>query len=361
MNLIMFTQKLDREASVQGFAHEWIARLSDHLEQLFVITNELGDYHLPDSVTVRSLRAEDNVSRPTKVLLLWSALREFYRKAEIHGAFVHQIELYGLVALPQLKLHGTPIVQFKAHKGVPLTLKLASYVFDGFVTSSEDGLELRTPRKWVIGQGINTDRFRPGEGEGTSGEFRISSIGRISPVKDYETLFYALQEYRGRGPDDDSVNVRLVGGPGTPEQRQYKAKLVSLVEELGIEDWVEFVPPKPNEAIPEEYRRADLFVNLSHTGSLDKAVLEAMACECPVVTSNWAYREVFPESIKQKCLIEPGDVETLADRIEYFRDIKGSGEDRELREALREIVVSEHNLDRFLERLVDVFRKLQSR
>lgn len=357
MNLLMFTQKLDREASVQGFAHEWVRKLADHVDELIVIANEVGLYDLPDSVAVHSLGAENDRGRLKKLYRLWSYLTETLNTHRIDGAFVHQIEHYGLASWFHLRWHEVPIVQFKAHKGVPVTLGAASYLFDYFVTSSEDGLELETDRKRVIGQGINTDRFRPTNESADSETFRLSTIGRISPVKDYETLLEALAKYqRDNGP----LSVRIIGGPGTPDQRQYHQKLKQMAVELGIEDVVEFVPPVPNEEVVSEYRRSDLFVNLSRTGSLDKAVLEAMACECPIVTSNWAYREVLPESLQERCMIEPGDVDSLVDKIKFFRSIQGTSQERDLTGQLRKIVVEEHNLDRFMERLVEVFRELKT-
>ena len=45
----------------------------------------------------------------------------------------------------------------------------------------------------------------------------------------------------------------------------------------------------------EFYQSGDLFVNLSDTGSLDKAVLEAMACGLKILTSNEAFKSVLKE------------------------------------------------------------------
>ncbi|MEK7522407.1 MAG: glycosyltransferase, partial [Patescibacteria group bacterium] len=58
---------------------------------------------------------------------------------------------------------------------------------------------------------------------------------------------------------------------------------------------IEFVGPIPNKNIVEFYQSGDLFVNLSDTGSLDKAVLEAMACGLKVLTSNEAFKNIVPE------------------------------------------------------------------
>lgn len=358
MKLVMFTQTLDRNASVQGFAHEWVRVLGERLDRLFVIANEVGCYDLPESIEVYDLGARDGVGRSRKIYRLNKYLHGITGDHRLDGAFVHQIEHYGLAGWLQLWWQNVPIVQFKAHKGVPVTLWMASYLFDHFVTSSEGGLELRTDRKRVIGQGIDTNRFRPRERNGEDGPFTLTTVGRISPVKDYETLLDASHRYLDRSSGED-FRVRIVGGPGTSEQKTYLRELKETTRDLGIDRVVEFVPPVSNEEIVEEYRSCDLFVNLSRTGSLDKAVLEAMACECPIVTSNWAYREVLPEPLRESCMIEPGDVEGLVEKIDFFRRKRGTKDETDLTRQLREIVVEEHNLERFMDRLVEVFRALQ--
>jgi glycosyltransferase involved in cell wall biosynthesis len=355
----MFTQKVDLNAPVQGFAHRWIEVLADKLSNLIVITNELGKHQLPKNVTVHSLGKERG----------YSFLRKFFRlqhltasvlKSNLDGIFVHQIEHYGLAVMPQLVSRPIPVVQFKAHKGIPWTLSIANKVFDGFVTSSAGGLELPDRRKVVIGQGIDTDLFSPLPQQSNRGEnddqFSIVSVGRISPVKDYETLIDAVGILRGSNRSRN-IKVSIVGGPGTPEQTKYLESLKNKVIQESLEDVIEFRSPVPNREVPGIYRSADLFVNLSKTGSLDKAVLEAMACECLILTANWAYKEVLSDSLADDLVIQPEDQHELADAILSIRSWDAKRK-RTVEKNLRSIVVNNHNLDRFMERLVKVFELL---
>lgn len=50
-------------------------------------------------------------------------------------------------------------------------------------------------------------------------------------------------------------------------------------------DSVYLVGAVANRNIIPFLQEADLFVNTSHTGSLDKAIVEAMACGLPILTS----------------------------------------------------------------------------
>ena len=64
------------------------------------------------------------------------------------------------------------------------------------------------------------------------------------------------------------------------------AELHSLVAELGIADDVVFVGGVPLEETALFYQAADLLVYPSLNETFGLPILEAMACACPVVTSD---------------------------------------------------------------------------
>ena len=68
--------------------------------------------------------------------------------------------------------------------------------------------------------------------------------------------------------------------------QKYSAELHQLAAELGISDDVVFVGGVPNEETVHFYRAADLLVYPSFNETFGLPILEAMACACPVVTSN---------------------------------------------------------------------------
>ena len=49
---------------------------------------------------------------------------------------------------------------------------------------------------------------------------------------------------------------------------------------------VTFLGPLTQETLRDEYRHAAYFIHTSETGSLDKVVLEALSCGCPVLTRD---------------------------------------------------------------------------
>ena len=72
-----------------------------------------------------------------------------------------------------------------------------------------------------------------------------------------------------------------------------------------------------NKNIVSFLQNADLFVNMGQTGSLDKAMVEAMACGLPILTCNEALEEVL-EDYQEELMYPKKDYRSLAEKIEYI-------------------------------------------
>jgi glycosyltransferase involved in cell wall biosynthesis len=93
-----------------------------------------------------------------------------------------------------------------------------------------------------------------------------------------------------------------------------------------------------------------VFVNLSDTGSLDKAVLEAMSCGVTIVTSNVAFKDILGR-IDPVLYIHDSDPRELATKLKMLRK-RDVQEIHALGRSLREVVVSNHDLRKLAKRLV---------
>ena len=102
----------------------------------------------------------------------------------------------------------------------------------------------------------------------------IISVGSFKEAKDYPTLLRAFRLVRER------IDARLlILGEGP-----LKMELTRLAQDLGIVDSVEFLGFQQN---PYKYmRNADLFVLSSAWEGFGNAIVEAMACGCPVVSTD---------------------------------------------------------------------------
>lgn len=105
----------------------------------------------------------------------------------------------------------------------------------------------------------------------------VLSAGRLVPWKGYEELVFAMREVKESVPNSQL----LIVGDG-PE----RAKLESLVLELGLEGTVHLPGRIPHEELPELYATSRVFVlNTSYEG-FSHQIIEVMAAGLPLATTS---------------------------------------------------------------------------
>jgi len=127
-------------------------------------------------------------------------------------------------------------------------------------------------RMRTIWNGIDVDRFSY---SGPRDVPTAISVARLSPEKDYATLFHAVQIVVRDVPE---FRLKLVGD-GVERPR-----LEKLADELGIRRHVEFLGERAD--VNELLRTAGFFVSSSRTEGISLTLLEAMAVGLPIVTTR---------------------------------------------------------------------------
>lgn len=344
MKLLICTQVVDRDDPVLGFCHRWIEEFARHTERVTVVCLREGAHALPDNVTVLSLGKEEGVGRLGYVLRFFRYA--WQQRREYDAVFVHMNTEYVVLGGLLWRLLRKRIVLWYAHGHVPFLLRVATALAHTVTTSTESGFRLLTEKKLVVGQGIDTERFASCAEPYTDGPLRLIAVGRLSPIKHYETLIRAVAALVGRGVD---VSVGIIGGVGAPGQEAYLAQLETLVVDLRLRGRVVFLGAISNREIAVHLCRAHLFVNPSQTGSLDKAGLEAMASGLPVLTCNEAFAEVLGEHA-DRLMFPRGDHGALAERISGFM---GADDRAAVAAELRERVVREHGVAQLIPRILE--------
>ncbi len=346
-HLLILTQAVDRNHPVLGFFYEWIASFAEQLDTVTVIALSAHAVDLPHNVKVISLGKEKGAGRAA---LLWGFIREISKNIrQCDAVFVHMCPIYAIIAAPFARYFHKPLSLWYVHASVTGELRCAEKLVDRIFTASAASFALQSTKVIITGHGINTDNFKPATTLRADHLFRIISIGRISPIKKYETLIEASALLVNRH-DMKNLQVRIFGDVGHPSQLPYLSSLKSLVKKHSLENHVIFLGPLSHHNVADHYQGSDIAVNCSDTDSLDKSVLEAMACGRLTLTSNRAFHDIFYKNFPY-LIFKKGDAGDLAKKI-----ILVVGMDVVMRGAmendLRQIVVRDHDLKRLIGKLV---------
>jgi len=158
--------------------------------------------------------------------------------------------------------------------------------------------------------GVDTERFKPSQKEG-DGTFVIGNVKTLSDNYGIDLLIRAFAIVCAKNPDKP-LKLRIVGdGPD-------KTKLQELSRSLGVDGRTEFVGFVDNRRLPEIYNSFDVSVSLSYKESFGVVAVEAMACGCPVVTSDAdGFREVVADGVTG-FIVPKGNPEAAAGAIQRF-------------------------------------------
>jgi len=141
---------------------------------------------------------------------------------------------------------------------------------------------------------------------GTRGDAAsVLFVGRLAREKGIDTL---LRAWRGVESEVDAQLILVGSGPS-------ESALVALGRRLGLHSvtWIPYVDPR---LLHDWYSRADVFVLPSRSEAWGFVVNEAMAHALPIVatTAVGSVRELVRPGVNG-WLVEPGDVESLSERL----------------------------------------------
>ncbi|HRD78055.1 MAG TPA: glycosyltransferase family 4 protein [Hyphomicrobiaceae bacterium] len=343
MLIVNFT--LDRQSPVLAWQAAVANALAERVEAVHVFTEWLGEFEPAAGVTfdVMPHRPWGVPRRLGAAWLMRPRLKRILDSIRPDVCFVHMAHEWCYRLGPLLRSRHIPLLLWYAHGSVPWKLKLSSHFADRIITSTPEGFRIETPKKRVIGQAIDTDLFRIAADRVL--EPLIVTVGRISRRKRVDLLIEAMAHLRTR-PGCGDVRLIAAGPTLTADDRAYMHELEARVTALGLDKAVSLPGPMSQAETARYYESARLHVNVSETGSMDKTVMEALACGCPVLTSNVAFRDElahFPEM-----LIASPTAATLAERMADWM----SGRSAASPESLRAIVAGRHDLDGWADRLL---------
>lgn len=277
MKLLICTQTIDRNDPILGFFHRWVEEFAKHCDEVIVICLRAGAHDLPANVRLVSLGKETgSASKITYALRFWRALRN--HRGQYDAVFVHMNPEYVMLGGLHWRLSGKRIGLWYVHKSVNLKLRIAAMLSNIIYTASPESFRLGSRKVHIMGHGIDTAFFSPDRSVKRSTE--LLSVGRLSKSKRHDLAIEAAA-LTGR-------ELRIAGyGPEIDHLKE-------LAHKQGVR--VQFLEGLTQDALRDEYRTAACLIHTSETGSMDKVVLEALACDLAVVTTSSVFKD-FPVTV----------------------------------------------------------------
>jgi len=135
----------------------------------------------------------------------------------------------------------------------------------------------------------------------------ILGVGRLVRPKDFATLIRAFAQLRRR----QAARLLVLGGE---QERGERSRLLALARSLGVVDDVQLVGHVENPY--PFYRHVSVFVLSSYREGLGNVIIEALACGCPVVSTDCPYgpAEIL-DGGRYGQLVPVGDVTAMAEAI----------------------------------------------
>lgn len=357
MKLLFLTQVLDRDDGVLGFVVRWIEEFAKHADAVRVVALEVGNTAgLAANIDWVEIGRKGRIRRYFKYQ---STLRAAFEQG-FDVVLAHMVPRYALVAHKPAQRAGARLYLWYTHKGVDARLRRAVPLVLKTFTASDESLRVDTPTRVVTGHGIDTDHFDLAPPVWLA-PYRVLSVGRLTPAKDPLSVIRALRLVLDGGAQ---VSVDWVGGGLTSADVGFADQVRVAIAEARVENLFHLRGEIPYSAVATYFETAHVLVNASHTGSVDKVVLEAMAARRAVLSCNESFPPIFDglddaDAFGERAALgrsawlvfEKGNAVDLANKLRFLFE-QSHEVLAQLGEDLRTIVVRDHGVENLCARLI---------
>ncbi|HRZ39625.1 MAG TPA: glycosyltransferase family 4 protein, partial [Candidatus Omnitrophota bacterium] len=176
----------------------------------------------------------------------------------------------------------------------------------------------------------------------------VLSLRALKPIYDVRTFILSIPEIlREYG----SARFVAVG------RGEEKPKLVQLVQELGITEKVRFLEGLSDEAMQKVVASADVYVSTSLSdGGLAASTAEAMACEVPVVVTDFGENGKWVENGVSGFLFPLSDHRELAQKVVDL--LKDPAYAKDIARAGRRVIEERNNYYKEMEKTEALYEKI---
>jgi glycosyltransferase involved in cell wall biosynthesis len=192
-------------------------------------------------------------------------------------------------------------------------------------------------RIFTIPYGVNLEFFSPANVQ--ADKFSVLFVGQLCRQKGLHYLLEAWRRLRLA-----NAELRIVGH--LPAAKELLPKYASVARFLGPLNWI---------ALREEYRRADLLCLPSLSDGFGQAILEALACGTPILTTSSCGASDLIREGENGLKIPAADLESLITSLEWASQDRDKV--RQMRPAAR-ATAEQYPSTKFRRRIVEQLRSL---
>ena len=347
--LWVFCLEYNKDSILVSHAYYWIRELSKYFDEITVICVRANSIPHARNVNVVELSGGSARNRIRALLRLMKITVEIFisRKESVifHHMLIQPLAIFGWL----YRVFKVPQILWYSHSAKSMVLRIGYRFCNSVVSPSQDCFPLKNSKKVIgVGHGIPAASF---EKVWSNSQRRnaIVVVGRISRIKNIHLIVEAVSVYQVR--TNQEVEIDLIGPILDNDYYEY-LKTISTKLQVKLQS----MPAQNSEVIPSLLSKYRYSFN-GNPQTLDKSAVEAVLAGCFLLTEvEPALNLTGMKTVWSDLgLTKPALVQQLS-ILQNFNQHKVE----ELRKQLFMIAKINNDLAGTIERIISVFKKIQT-
>lgn len=349
----------------------WVNSLSNEFEIHLVYCKN----HKPniDNINSKVVLHELKFNAPYGYYLNVMELRKLYKEIKPDVINVHYASGYGtLVRRAKIKpvllsVWGSDVYDFPNESKLKKKILQKNVMFADEIASTSNVMAKELKRQiptlkkdiYITPFGVDIEKFKKLEVKREGNDFNIGNIKKLEKKYGIEYLILGVEKLirklEKEGDNKTSKAIKLyIYGDGSQKQ-----ELDDMILEHGLENNIFLMGRIANDLVPEKLSQLDVFCapSILNSESFGVAVVEAMACEVPVIASNVdGFTEVMVKN-ETGYIIEKKNSDKIAEALEKL--LKDKEQRIKFGKNGRKRVIENYNWEDNVKKMEEIYTRME--